>query len=131
MKIIEAGIEELLAWLPIIRATIPEKVDIDELEVRERLDGRSYGVLIARDEGRDIGMSVWYEDVDALYLWLGVSLEPRTGGMIATLDWLAQQTSYTRWTAKTHRGNVAARSLLTRYGLVPEREVGGVLHLAR
>ncbi len=132
MKVSEGSINDILEHLEMIRSAIPEKANLDEEEVRRRLEGRVYGVLLAQDKGETRGLFVWYEnEARELYLWLGVTREPGKSDGSTLMKELERRTSYATWRVKTSRENEAALRLLGKYGFRVCTEEEGVLQLRR
>lgn len=128
MELIDATIEDLIANLDFIREKIPEKAALTPRDVEERLEGRTYGIKMAREaSGEVMGIVVWYEEDCGLYLWLGAMREPGIGLGTEMLVRIRSETHYKVWTAKVNARNAAARQHLRKCGFKEYSEEDEVL----
>jgi len=121
MEIINKTIDDLLVHLEFIRREIPAKHDLDEEQIRLRLENKMYGVLIAREENSSItdsfiGLTVWYEENKQLYLWLGAFKKKNAGYATKILEHIKQTTNYSIWFSKTSEDNSPALNVLKKFG---------------
>ncbi|MFH1400588.1 MAG: hypothetical protein ABIH41_03650 [Nanoarchaeota archaeon] len=119
MRIVEGTIDDVIGRLDLIRSSIPQKADLTEREVRGRLDGRTYGVVLATDGESLQGILVWYEQDRGLYVWLGAVTLRRQGIATSLFEAVRDSTTYARWTVKTSRCNDAATAHLEKMGFRP------------
>jgi RimJ/RimL family protein N-acetyltransferase len=127
----EGSIDELIANLGLIRKEIPEKASLDPSEVIERLAGRRYGIKLVEEDAQVTGVFTWYEEEGSLYLWLGALSSRGSGLGTEVLRRVMQETCYSRWYAKVHRDNIAARAQLGKLGFCKYQEQGELIYLEK
>ncbi len=131
MDIIQGSLDDLIACLPLIRQSIPEKAGLTEQEVRDRLCSRNHGIVLLRDHEAIEGVMVWYEAKGDLYLWLGVMRHPGSGHARQLLNKVADDTNYRRWFVKTSVDNCTARRQLAKDGFREYQIQDGLVYAER
>jgi hypothetical protein len=130
MRICDGSLIDLINHLDIIRKLIPEKSDLTETEVIERLSNKEYGVKLAVNNSIN-GIIVWYDDNNSLYIWLGVVLNQSKGITGKILQEIFREKEYKRSYAKINPDNIVAIKSLEKFGFQKYKTENNIAYLEK